>query len=121
MTNESGVEFIGEARGSTGKTTNIRFKGKALSGTLQSVRVVGRTELTNPEKARDEFILLILQGKATLRHSTFIRKLWFPSRRDRIGNKGIPSILEFPGLNTSQSKAAYAMISTSPLVIVHGK
>lgn len=120
MMNEHGDEFIGSARGAKGKTTNIRFTGKTLSGALQSVRVIGRQELTNPEKARDQLILDILQGKTTLRNSLFIRKLWFPSSRDRLASLAPYQELSFPGLNASQVKVASAMISPSALVVVHG-
>ncbi|KAF8064440.1 P-loop containing nucleoside triphosphate hydrolase protein [Lyophyllum atratum] len=109
MTNESGHEFTGEARGAKGRTTNIRFTGQALSGTLQKVRVVGRPELTNSEKAREELLLLLLQGKASL-HRPFIRKLWFPSRKDRLPAEDV-ELIDIPGLNPSQERVASRMIS----------
>ncbi|GLB44387.1 putative nuclear-transcribed mRNA catabolic process, nonsense-mediated decay [Lyophyllum shimeji] len=120
MTNDDGDEFVGEARGAKGRTTNIRFTGQALSGTLQAVRVVGRPELTNPEKAREELLLLLLQGKASL-HAPFIRKLWFPSRSARLAldDHGSPC-MHMPGLNRSQKEVASRMVSEAALVITHG-
>ncbi|KAJ7888888.1 hypothetical protein B0H14DRAFT_2562042 [Mycena olivaceomarginata] len=63
MTNDSGQELIGHADGAKGRTNDIKFKGTALTGKLAAVRVVGKEELTNAEKARDEFILLALHGE----------------------------------------------------------
>lgn len=91
---------------------------------MQTVRVVGRQDPTNSERARDEFLLHILQGKKTLRNSTFIRRLWFPShRKHRSGNRiqAPPGPLYIPDLNDSQVEAVSAMVSEDPLVIVHGE
>ncbi|KAJ7692517.1 hypothetical protein B0H16DRAFT_922145 [Mycena metata] len=62
MTNASGQEFTGRAEGVQGRVTDIKFDHAALTGELTAVRVVGKEELTNSEKARDEFILLALRG-----------------------------------------------------------
>lgn len=124
LTNENGREFIGRARSSVGKTTTIKFAHQSFSGIVQNVRVIGRQELTYSEKARDEFLLHVLQGKKTLRNSTFIRKLWFPPhRKHRSGNRTenfAPPKLNLPNLNPSQVEAVSAMISKEPLIIVHG-
>lgn len=122
MTNANGEEFTGQARRSNGKTTGIKFTGPRLSGTLTGVRIVGRQELTNSEKARNELILLCLRRQKFLRDSPFIRQLWFPSRRNRTSAQTarvIPPLI--PSLNLSQSEAVQAMVSGAPLVIVHGK
>ncbi|KAG6840404.1 hypothetical protein C0991_006913 [Blastosporella zonata] len=122
MTNQSGREFYGQARKSKGRTTNICFTGEALSGTLDKVRVFGPPPLTNTEKARDEFILGVLQGKFSLK-ARFIQMLWFPSkRRARCPDLSLsPSAATmFPGLNASQTEVASRMVSDYPLVIVHG-
>ncbi|KAG5643663.1 hypothetical protein DXG03_000543, partial [Asterophora parasitica] len=118
MTNESGQDFFGQPCSSIGRRTNIRFTGQALAGTLQKVRVIGRPELTHPEKARDELLLLVLQGKTSLR-APFIRRLWFPARNDLILlDTGVS--IAFPTLNASQEQVASRMISAEPLVIAHG-
>lgn len=108
-----------------GKTTTIKFAHQSFSGIVQNVRVIGRQELTYSEKARDEFLLHVLQGKKTLRNSTFIRKLWFPPhRKHRSGNRTenfAPPKLNLPNLNPSQVEAVSAMISKEPLIIVHGE
>ncbi|KAF5376648.1 hypothetical protein D9615_007819 [Tricholomella constricta] len=120
MTNDSGHEFSGQAHGAKGRTTNIRFTGQALSGTLQKVRVVGRQELTNPEKARDELLLLVLQGKASLR-VYFIQRLWFPTGRYRPSFDDVGDLtFQGKGLNDSQARVASRMVSDVPLVIAHG-
>ena len=126
LTNENGREFTGRARGAVGKTTTIKINDQSFEGRVQNVRVVGRQEPTNSEKARDEFFLHVLQGKKTLRNSTFIRRLWFPSRRKhRSGNHTQipvePPYRNIPDLNPSQNEAVSMMVSEEPLVIVHGK
>lgn len=124
MTDADGREYTGQALSSTGKTTGIRFTGPSLSGTLASVRVVGRQDLTNSEKAREEMLLLYLQKQKSVRDSFFIRMLWFPSRRQQLnpqdGNAAPPPTVSIP-LNNSQLEAVRAMVSQTPLVIIHGK
>ncbi|RDB17534.1 hypothetical protein Hypma_001245 [Hypsizygus marmoreus] len=106
MTNEAGQEFFGRPGGARGKNTSITFTGKQLSGPLQKVRVIGRPEPTNSEKARDELLLLVLQGQ------------------DRnVANEITPESAaqsKFPSLNPSQAQVASAMISSISLVIAHG-
>jgi regulator of nonsense transcripts 1 len=110
-----------------GKTTTIKLNDQSFEGNVQNVRVIGRQEPTNSEKARDKFFLHVLQGKKTLRNSTFIRRLWFPShRKNRGGNRTqipafTPLYRNIPDLNPSQNEAVSAMVSEEPLVIVHGK
>ena len=124
MKDKEGNEFVGDARKAQGKTTNIHLKNQFPNSRLQSVRVIGRPEPTNAEKAADELLLFLLQGKATLRESLFIRDLWFPeSQRRRPPHHGPADDSPVSqGLNESQAKAARAMISSSPeLVVVHGE
>ncbi|KAG5634292.1 hypothetical protein H0H81_002519 [Sphagnurus paluster] len=120
MTKEAGEEFSGQAHGAKGRTTNIKFTGQLLSGTLHKVRVIGSPQLTNPEKARDELVLHILQGIANLK-APFITKLWFPTKRiqDLLGT-GASDALLFHDLNDSQKRVAAMMVSNAPLVIAHG-
>ncbi|KAG5653154.1 hypothetical protein H0H81_002065 [Sphagnurus paluster] len=119
MTNEAGDKFSGQARGAKGRTTNIRFTGPALSGTLHKVRVVGSPELTNPEKARDELVLHILQGIANLK-APFITKIWFPPKRILHQVIKVDPDVPFPDLNKSQERVAAMMVSNAPLIIAHG-
>lgn len=118
MTDTSGREYTGRARGAHGKHTTIGFSGERLTGTLQSVKVVGRQELTNSERARDEFVLLLLRGERFLRDYPFIQRVWFP--RDNTARVDPPLLTEIPGLNDSQLQVVSAMIGPSPLVVVHG-
>ena len=111
-----------------GKTTTIKLNDHSFEGNVQNVRVIGRQEPTNSEKARDEFFLHVLQGKKSLRNSTFIRRLWFPShRKHRSGNRTgtqnsvTPLYRNIAALNPSQNEAVSTMVSEEPLVIVHGK
>ncbi|KAG6889508.1 hypothetical protein C0992_004923 [Termitomyces sp. T32_za158] len=124
MTNEKGEEFFGEARGSKGRTTNIHFTGQALSGKLEKVRVFGPPGLTNTEKARNELVLRVQQGLEVLNTSSFIRMLWFPTKKTQAlivqDPVSIP-VTPFEGLNPSQEAVASKMVSTCPLVVVHGK
>jgi len=118
-----GNEFVGDARHAKGKTTNIHLENR-IPDSFQSIRVIGRPDSTNAEKAADEMLLFLLQGKATLRESSFIRDLWFPvpwrgKSRDQEPANELPV---FQDLNESQAKAARAMVSSSPkLVVVHGE
>ncbi|KAG6824710.1 hypothetical protein H0H92_006077 [Tricholoma furcatifolium] len=121
MKNELGQEYHGQALGEKGRTTSIHFTGEALSGTLQQVRVFGPPQLTNHEKSRDEFILLLLQGTASLR-VPFIRFLWFPpkAKMSDTTNSCLLSVASFQQLNPSQEAVALKMISDRPIVISHG-
>ena len=126
MTNESGQEFIGRADGAKGRMTDIKFNGTALTGKLATVRVVGKEELTNAEKARDEFILLALRDEIRVTDALFIRLLWFPESGQREKDLAAPSTLQttatrVSGLNDSQRRTLARMISTMPVVIVQGE
>ena len=123
LKDEEGNEYMGDARKAKGKTTNILLKNQSPDS-LQSIRVIGPSESTSAEKAADELLLLLLQGKATLRESLFIRDLWFPEpRRGRsLHQEPTDELPVFQGLNESQAKAARAMVSLSPeLIVVHGE
>ncbi|KAJ6468012.1 P-loop containing nucleoside triphosphate hydrolase protein [Mycena vitilis] len=124
LTNTSGQEFTGRADGVQGRVTDIKFKHAALTGELATVRVVGKEELTNSEKARDEFILLALLGELNVTDARFIRLLWFlePEKRGEIA---APAMLQtittrVHGLNASQARTVSKMMSNMPIVIVQG-
>ena len=81
MTDTFGRECTGRADGANGRVTDIKFdRGQSLLGGLAAVRVVGKEELTNAERARDEFLLLTLRGELQVTDAKFIRFLWFPQR-----------------------------------------
>ncbi|KAJ6468829.1 hypothetical protein C8R45DRAFT_938019 [Mycena sanguinolenta] len=126
MTNEAGQEFIGRADGAKGRMTDIKFNGTVLTGELAAVRVVGKEELTNAEKARDEFILLALCSELQVTDARFLRLLWFSESEQREDALHVPSTLQtittrVPGLNASQRRTLEKMVSTMPVVIVQGE
>jgi hypothetical protein len=125
MTNADGQEFVGRANRAEGKATTIQLQRGTLSGTIKRVRIMGREEFTASERARDEFILLVLRGERTLDDSLFIRLLWFPplpnlpktSNESAISTRYISK-----GLNDSQHGVIGAMLDVQiPLVIAHGQ
>ena len=124
MTNQEGREFIGCAHHAHGKTTTIQLRQGKLHGTVERVRVVGKEEPTGSERARDEFILLVLRGERTLIDSLFIRLLWFPPVAHFSKAIGVltPAHLSTNALNESQRGVVGAMHADHlPLVITHGK
>jgi regulator of nonsense transcripts 1 len=123
MTNQEGQEFIGCASHARGKSTTVQLRQGSLSGVVERVRVIGREELTMSERARDEFVLLVLRGERSMSNSPF-RILWFPSVRH------LPKVTEVltsthlltNALNESQRKVVGAMHADHlPLVITHGR
>ena len=64
---------------SKGKTTGLALTAGKLPQKVNRVRVIGREEATNAERARDEFVLRVLQGAAPLHASPFVQMLWFPA------------------------------------------
>lgn len=125
MTNGDGQEFIGRAQRAEGKATTIQLhQGQGnLTGTVSRIRIVGREELTGSERARDEFILLVLRGERILDDSLFIRFLWFPSLAQLPKATGGLSSTHYTTatLNKSQSGVVTAMLTDQiPLVVVHG-
>lgn len=124
MTNADGDEFTGRAQCAVGKTTSIQLHGGNLSGTVERVRIIGREELTGSERARDEFILLALQGERSL-DIPFICFLWFPSPGNLPKAVAVDGMVNYPStarLNDSQRGVIRAMLSDqNPLVIAHGE
>jgi regulator of nonsense transcripts 1 len=126
MTNANGDEFIGRAQQAKGKTTTVQLHRGNLSGTVERVRIIGREELTGSERARDEFILLVLRGERSL-DVPFICFLWFPSLKNLPNPKAITidDMARYPSaarLNGSQREVIQAMLSDqNPLVIAHGE
>ena len=122
-----GNEFVGRARQMKGKMTTIAFQDQKHPGEgLRHVKVVGRPDPTNPEKAQNEFILLVMKGIKSLRDSPFIRMVWFPHWKPLnvepivVGFQEADNIVTKIGLNESQRAAVHAMVGALPLVVVHG-
>ena len=118
-------EYRGDATHAEGRNTSIRTFDNVHSQEIKSVRVVGKEESTLAERARDEYILLLLQNEpsASLHASEFVKMVWFPT--DYILPCNYPKINSAPQtgtLNESQSNVVRAMIqsTTYPVVIVHG-
>lgn len=121
LTTSDGRQFRGTPKKSRGKQTEIKVRG-GFSGKVASVKVIGREGGTNTEKARDELLLRALQGDCHLRHSKFVRMLWFPNQEDREDHVSVAPIAHpLTGkLNDSQRKVVSAMVSARSLVVVHG-
>jgi regulator of nonsense transcripts 1 len=123
MTDVHGREFMGRAIHAEGKETTIRAQSATTSGTFQRVRVVGREDLTNSERARNEFVLLVLRGERTLAESPFVRYIWFPSE-DELQRSPVESTSHniSEEMNDSQRKVIAAMVSEqTDLIITHGR
>ncbi len=129
ITDESGKKYVGNATHVKGKKTTIKFENKKYpsKGGVQRIDVVGRQEATNSERARDEFIFLVMTGQKSLRRSPFIRSLWFPEWKNThiqqtiVDVKDADNIVTSLKLNKSQRAAVHAMVGDSPIVIVHGE
>ncbi|KAI9063954.1 hypothetical protein FKP32DRAFT_1611566 [Trametes sanguinea] len=127
METDHGHSIIGHAVRADGKQTGVQVIGGYHRGNIARIRVVGREEPTNPEVARDEFLLHLLQGVvSSLVESQFNRMLWFQTAPVKArAKKWLPSRLGFVKaggqLNGSQAQVVAAMRSLEePLVIVHG-
>lgn len=125
FSNSDGTTSYGQAIKAEGKATTVQLVRGRISGTVESVRVIGREEPTNAERARDEFLLRLLRGEISLADSELIQLLWFPTPvvLSRLGAKQrlSSSVFSHLGLNPSQEQVANAMIlGAGPLVIAHG-
>ncbi|KIM34855.1 hypothetical protein M413DRAFT_434968 [Hebeloma cylindrosporum] len=127
MTDVHGREYTGNAQGARGKQTTIRLNDNRRGiGALSTVKVLGRQELTNPEKAHDELLFHILTNKKDLRTSPFVRSIWFPTWKDIhdlpevVEEWDTDFILSGMGLNDSQRTVVQAMVGEQPIVVTHG-
>lgn len=127
METTHGQNIVGHAVHAEGKQTGVKVAGGNFRGKIERIRVVGREELTSSEIARDEFVLLLLQGTLpSLVESPFIRMLWFPTEKLSPRGHRLSSIPplgpQFSQLNPSQNQVVAAMLAQDePLVVVHGK
>jgi len=130
LTDHRGREYQGRAHQAQGKTTRVKFgDGQQPTGPIQNIRVIGQDDPTNSERARNAVLLKILQGDINLVHHDFIRYLWFPTAEDtwslgresyNEGNGLYERIVRSHSLNASQQVVVKGMISSRPMVIVHG-
>ena len=113
-------------KGVEGRSSSARTE-RPLRGDVSHIRVIGREERTNAEKAQYHFLLFSL----TVARSTplFANIIWFPgntkaTERDReISLSCGQSFQVMKTLNDSQREIVHAMISGTPqdsLIIVHG-
>ncbi|KJA24837.1 hypothetical protein HYPSUDRAFT_200113 [Hypholoma sublateritium FD-334 SS-4] len=113
MTQQNGQQYIGTPHQAKGKKTMISMPGAPRNvGDITQVRVVGRQNLTNTEKAREKLIHCLLTGTKTLRESAFIRLIWFPlwkklsfqDTRTALDQDYVDDIVSKMRLNDSQLK-----------------
>jgi len=117
-----------------------RAKGRCSSATAErpfnlktgvsNIRVIGREERTNSERAQYRFLLHSLT--ATPHPPQFVDIIWFPRNTQEINRNGeiadlswvqSSQFLRNRNLNNSQREVLHAMVSTAPrdsLVIAHG-
>ncbi|KAH9925856.1 P-loop containing nucleoside triphosphate hydrolase protein, partial [Epithele typhae] len=117
--------FTGRAVTSSGRATGLFLKGgpKVLDGSIVSVRVVGREEATNAERARDGFIFRALRGETRpLASAHFVNALWFTEGQAKVQKRQRDGASVFhPRLNGSQKEVVEAMLDPEEmLVVAHG-
>ena len=131
MTRHDGQQYIGTPRHAKGRKTMISLPGAPRDvGGVTQVRVIGRQNLTNTEKARERLIHCLLTGLKNLRESPFIRLIWFPLWKklsfQTIRIAPVPDYVDNitfkMRLNDSQRRVVVAMTSENelPLVVTHG-
>ncbi|PCH35506.1 nucleoside triphosphate hydrolase protein [Wolfiporia cocos MD-104 SS10] len=126
MDTAHGETIYGRANAAEGKNTTVKLLTGNARRDVENVRIVGREELTNAERARDEFILRLLRGEMSLEGPDFTNMIWFPAfalaQINQQDAAPASMALAHLGLNPSQSQVANAMISINshPLVVAHG-
>ena len=117
------------AYGVQGRRTDLTVLHGSLNTKIESVRVVGRTEPALTERARDEFLLRVLQGATPVDLSPFVRKIFLvqgkqkgPSRNAKMkALKKVEDEPAFSRLNASQRQVASAMVGdVESLVVAQG-
>ncbi|KAK7444835.1 hypothetical protein VKT23_015152 [Stygiomarasmius scandens] len=132
LTDQRGCEYRGRAHQAQGKITRVKFgSGQQPTGIIQNIRVVGQDDPTNSERARNIVLLRVLQGDVNLVDYDFIRYLWFPTTEDTrvLSHRDYyeedyyyEATVGFyvSSLNASQKEVVKGMVSSQPMVIVHG-
>jgi hypothetical protein len=115
-------QMVGRVGGVKGRTTELMSLRGRLDGAVKSIQVVGREDLTVAERARDEYILLLLMNQRCFRTSAFVRTVWFPTAPPSPSGPPQHPITQRPSLNPSQSQVVDAMMNPIiPLVVVQGR
>jgi len=117
ITDESGRTYPAHPLRTKGKTTVITAHGAKISNPT-AITVLGHQDPTNSERARELFLLQILQGVKSLKSFPLLQLLW-------LNSESHPNIeTQFPfdegNLNQSQKKVVSAMLGESDITIVHG-
>ena len=125
MIDEGNKLHLGTARRANGKLTQVATRSNLSTVPLKAIFVVGKEELSHAERARETFLLHLLQGKYDLHDSShhLISKLFFPSpselERSPVRITGDAKIGK---LNQSQVDVVEAMVhSEESFVIAHGE
>lgn len=121
MLDDNNREHHGQAVGVKGKQTTVKLFKNAGSRPIHKIQVLGKGELNSAERARDEFVLHVLQGKRLLKESKFIRSLWLLEAKQPNPCKKVKGSLITGRLNKSQADVVQAMTGTDvPIITVHG-
>lgn len=137
LVDESGKIHLGVATSAEGKRTKVTLdsarSGQASSGlrSVQEIRVLGKDGFSYSERAREEFLLSLLQGKFSLDDPAYdyVKLLYFPGKdlapRKKVKRSILRSLSFGKGkmkMNQAQGDAVEAMVkSDTEFVIVHGK
>ena len=127
FTDHNDEEYYGSAIHAYGRSTTVTMQRHINSGanSIKSIKVIGKEEATLADRARDEFILKVLQAQVILPKVDLIRMIWLPRDSEK---PDPPKLVEagsqnpFGKLNESQSNVVNAMTDTSkyPIIVVHG-
>ncbi|KAL5510973.1 hypothetical protein ACEPAG_3692 [Sanghuangporus baumii] len=114
----------GTARRANGKLTQVATRSDLGGISFKAIFVVGKDEFSHAERAREVFLLQLLQGKHDLHEPEYhlIQKLSFPNPNadERIPGK-VSGAIKTGRLNQSQADVVEAMVySEVSFVIVHG-
>ncbi|KAI5120000.1 hypothetical protein M0805_008461 [Coniferiporia weirii] len=112
----------GVATSTYGKQTHVTPTSNTGPRIIKRICVVGKEELGHSDRARDAFLLQLLQGRCVLHDPAYelILKLYFPSVNDSPPQK-IVGANRHGRLNQSQADVVEAMVALdSPFVLVHG-
>ncbi|TDL27109.1 hypothetical protein BD410DRAFT_879572 [Rickenella mellea] len=122
LTDADGMQHVGRARGVNGRTTHVTTRSRVSTDEVKNIYVIGKEESTCAELARDEFLLLVMQGLRRLFSSPFVRYLWSPAECSRrFSGENVTHAHIIDNLNQSQSNVVDAMTATDdPVVVVHG-
>ena len=113
----------GTAKRANGKLTQVAARSNLNGISFKAIFVIGKDEFNHHERAREAFLLDLLQGKHDLSEPRYnlLRKLYFPNPKDTLPSK-ISEAYTSGRLNQSQADAVEAMVhSEAPFIIVHGE